>query len=70
MSIYSLHWDFNWLVQDFVSRHSQLSLVNVLLARTLANSLDQGQAKKMLGLIWIQTVCHSDSILERISCKL
>ena len=38
-------------------------------AFNFANSLDPDQAHKTSGLIWIQTVCHSDGIPERIFRK-
>ena len=51
--------------------HLKLTLsplvVTFVVSETLANSLDPDQIRpdKMLGLIWIQTVWHSDGIPER-----
>ena len=36
---------------------------------TFANSFDPDQAHKMSGLIWVQTVWHSDVIPERLFWK-
>ena len=41
-------------------------MATFVLLITFANSLNPGQAQQKSGLIWIQTVWHSDGIPERL----
>ena len=56
-----LMWCFNYFLANGDFCH---------LLITFANNLDADEDDKMSVLIWIQTVCHADSVPERIFGKV